>query len=153
MQWSKLKTRIRLRIHPELRERIDLHLTSYRRSHDGADKVWITIDGVRVFSAKHYQYYRAEHWELVEGSGIEGARHNLAKREIHGPNGFGDSMREYLDIPVAEALASDDTLIRAFAIIDRRAGKRSLAKMEIFSTDHKLVKAFYQLRTAREWIM
>ncbi|MGQ0762694.1 MAG: hypothetical protein ACT4OT_11880 [Acidobacteriota bacterium] len=39
---------------PELRDRIDFHLTSYRESHDGADKVWVTIDGQRVFDCKHY---------------------------------------------------------------------------------------------------
>jgi hypothetical protein len=60
VQWSKLKLRIKSFIAPELRDRIDFHLTSYRKSHDGADKVWITIDGERVFTCKHYQREWAE---------------------------------------------------------------------------------------------
>ncbi len=60
MQWSKLKSRVKDFICPELKDRIDFHLTSYRGSHDGADKVWITVDGQRVFGCKHYPYERAE---------------------------------------------------------------------------------------------
>src|SRR6185369_9440020 len=59
MQWSKLKARVKERICPELRDRVDFHLTSYRRSHDDVDKVWITIDGETIFKAKHYAYAKA----------------------------------------------------------------------------------------------
>jgi hypothetical protein len=152
VQWSKLKTRIRSRVCRELHERVDFHLTSYRRSHDGADKVWITVDGKRVFSCKHYSSEKAEASAYHDGYKRDEIKPLLAKSEIHSPRGFGDSMREYLDMPIAEALASDDPLIKAFAIIDRRAGKRALAKMEMSLLEHSLVKMFYELRTARDWV-
>jgi hypothetical protein len=51
MQWSKLKTRAKSFIVPSLRKRVDFHVTSYRWSHDEAEKAWVTLDGKRVFTA------------------------------------------------------------------------------------------------------
>ncbi len=146
MQWSKLKTRINDLICPDLKKRIDFHITSYRASHDGADKVWITIDGERVFCCKHYPYEWAErqaHHEGLKGNELKEA---LGEKEIHGPADFGNAMRAYLDMPVEEALRSADPLIRAFSIVDRRLGKRTIGKLEISDSDHMLVKTFYRLR-------
>ncbi|MBV9929060.1 MAG: hypothetical protein JOZ96_28875 [Acidobacteria bacterium] len=146
MQWSKLKSRVKALICPELRGRIDFHLTSYRESHDGADKVWITVDGKRVFSCKHYP----REWAGAEAyyGGLRGEQVTdfLKAREIHGPGDFGNAMRAYLDMPVGEALNSSDPLVRAFALVDRRVGKRTLEKFEISDAEHTLVKAFYDLR-------
>ena len=56
------------------------------------------------------------------------------------------AMREYPDLPIGEALKSSNPIIKAFAVIDRRAGKRTINKIEISDSDHTLVKAFYELR-------
>jgi hypothetical protein len=146
MQWSKLKSRVKGFICPELRDRIDFHLTSYRESHDGADKVWITIDGQRVFSCKHYPYEWAKAKAHHGGLRGEQVKSLLREEEIHGPKGFGDPMRAYLDMPIGEALKSTDPLIKAFAFIDRRVGKKKLETLEISGQEHTLVKAFYALR-------
>jgi hypothetical protein len=146
MQWSKLKARVKALIHPGLRDRIDFHLTSYRRSHDGADKVWITVDGRRVFGCKHYTRERAAGEAYV--AGLRGAQVRQALRdiEVHGPGDFGDAMRAYLDAPVREALQSPDPLVRAFALFDRRVGERTIRALEVADTEHTLVKTFYRLR-------
>jgi hypothetical protein len=146
MQWSKLKSRVKDLICPELRDRIDFHLTSYRESHDGADKVWITVDRERVFSCKHYPYEWAErqaYYDGLEGDKLKGV---LREHEVHGPKDFGNAMRAYLEMPIDEALVSIDPLIRAFSIVDRRLGKRKLETLEISDSEHTLVKTFYQLR-------
>lgn len=146
MQWSKLKSRVKSLIVPALRDRIDFHLTSYRSSHDGADKVWIMIDGKRIFSCKHYQHEWATF--AASRSGLRGNEVKSVLREvqIHSPGDFGDAMRAYLTMPVSVALGSEDPLIRAFAIVDRRLGKRSLARLDLSDCDHALVKAFFELR-------
>jgi hypothetical protein len=148
MQWSKLKSRVKSLICPELRDRIDFHLASYRESHDGADKVWITVDGRRVFSCKHYPY----EWAEAEAyhTGLRGAQVKdfMEGKEIHRPKDFGDAMRAYLDMPVNEALESADPLVRAFALVDRRVGRRTLERLEILGSEHMLVKAFFELRRA-----
>lgn len=147
MQWSKLKSKIKDFIRPELKDRIDFHLTSYRKSHDGADKIWITIDGERVFSCKHYLYEFGER-ELIwsEKMNLDQARVSLNRDEVHKPNEFGDAMRIYLDMPIEKALQSANPFIKAFALIDRRTGKRNIDKLNIDESEHALVKAFYKLR-------
>jgi len=146
MQWSKLKSRVKSLITPELRGRIDFHLTSYRASHDGADKVWITIDGKRIFSCQHYEHQWASF--TAYRSGLRGHEVESVLREvqIHSPGDFGNAMRLYLTMPVRIALSSHDPLIQAFAIVDRRIGKRSLAKLDLSNCEHALVKAFFELR-------
>ena len=148
MQWSKLKSRIKSLIAPEVRDRIDFHLTSYRESHDGADKVWITIDGERVFDCKHYPHEWAADRAYGNGLGGNEIRSALADVGIHGPKDFGYAMRAYLDMPVDQALQSSDPLVRAFAIVDRRVGKRTLATLDLSGFDHPLVNAFYKLRSS-----
>jgi hypothetical protein len=52
----------------------------------------------------------------------------------------------YISPSLRLALSSDDPLIKAFAIVDRRIGKRSFAKLDLSDCEHALVKAFYKLR-------
>ncbi len=152
MQWSKLKTRVKDFICPELRDRIDFHLTSYRESHDGTDKVWITVDGQRVFSCKHYPYEWAEADAYYDGLRDEQVKELFREKEIHRPQDFGDAIRAYLEMPISESLKSSEPLVKAFSLVDRRLGKRTLVKLEIFNSEHTLVKAFYDLRRASERI-
>jgi hypothetical protein len=146
MQWSKLKSRVKERICPELRDIIDFHVTSYRRAHDDVEKVWITVNGEMIYSIKYYSYHRA----IAEAffCGLSGAaiRSVLREIEIFQPKDFGNALRSYLDLPIQDALASSNPLIKAFAIIDRRAGKRTLAKLEVSDSEHPLVRTFYSLR-------
>jgi hypothetical protein len=112
MQWSKLKARIRDLICSELQPRIDFHVTSYRKSYDGADKVWITVDGVKVFSCKHYTRDRELYAARRRGLTSDEAKTHLRQFAIHGPNDFGNAMRAYLELPVREARASEEPIIR-----------------------------------------
>lgn len=148
MQWSKLKARVKDLICPELSGRIDFHLTSYRKSHDEADKVWITIDGRRAFCCKHYPHYRAKVAAYQCGLTGEAVNSVLREVEIFHPKDFGDATRAYLDMPVRDALKSPDPFIKAFAIVDRRVGSRTLKELELSKTEHTPVKAFYELRLA-----
>lgn len=159
MQWSKLKTRAKSFIVPSLRERIDFHVTSYRQSHDEAEKAWVTVDGKQVFTAIWYRHQYAGAKRKKTGTLARDGRGKtyrdleLSERvtepeqlEQHRPQQFGDALRVYLDIPVADALNSKDPFIRAMAMIDNRVGRESLRKHKPKSDDHSLVRLFYDLR-------
>jgi hypothetical protein len=51
-------------------------------------------------------------------------------------------------MPLADALKSPAPIVQAFAIVDRRVCKRTIAKLELPESKHTLVEAFYRLRTA-----
>jgi len=146
LPWSKLKARVKDRICPELSGRVDFYVTSYRRSHSDADTVWITVDGERIFEAKYYAYLRAMGEALSCGLTHDAIPSALRDREIFSPQEFGKALRSYLDLSIHDALASTNPLIKAFAIIDRRVGKRTLRKLEISDSEPLLVKTFYSLR-------
>jgi len=48
-------------------------------------------------------------------------------------------------LPLSEALESSNPIIKAFALIDRRVGKRTIDKIEISDSEYTPVKAFYEL--------
>jgi hypothetical protein len=150
MPWSKLRSTIRGLICPELRQRIDFHVTSYRHSHDEAEKAWITIDGKRILTSSWYQHQWYGWPKDAKGRLDREAQFpkhiNKEKHEVHLPQEFGDALRAYVDLPIGAALKSANPFIRALSIVDRRTGKRKLQAMKITDDDHSLVKAFYALR-------
>jgi len=62
------------------------------------------------------------------------------------PQHMGKSLREFLGMPIQEALQSPDPFIRAPGIIDRRIGRRSLERLQIEESAPSFVKLFYELR-------
>ncbi|SEG23215.1 hypothetical protein SAMN05421819_2303 [Bryocella elongata] len=159
MQWSKLKSRIRSFITPELRDRIDFHVTSYRRSHDEAEKLWVTVDGSQVFIASWYQHQfagakrtsagalaRDGRGRLVRDPAIPASIRRAEELELHLPQDVGDSLSAYLDLSADEALRSSDPFVVALAMIDRRVGRGRLEKAKGRTGEHSLIRLFYELR-------
>jgi hypothetical protein len=153
MQWSKLRASVRALICPELRRRVDFHVTHYRagaRSKSGI----ITIDGERFLTLSYHRFCREGDGWFLASRYEKGAVPLSAETtwcpeqrdEIHPPQQLGDAMRAYLDMPIKAALKSKNPFIRSLAIIDRRIGKRTLEELRIANYDHSLVKEFYRLR-------
>ena len=159
MKWSKLKSRVKDRVCPELRDRIDFHITRYRKATDNGIEAWITFDGNKIFGAGNYHRSvpGAVEWHRRKKEGMTVADAEmlrmeiidmLDRRELHDNEQLVGSMRAYLDMAVSDALKSDNPFIKALAIIDRRVGSRTLKKVEIDDSEHSLVKAVYELRCA-----
>jgi hypothetical protein len=159
MQWSKLKSRVRSFIVPELRDRIDFHVTSYRRSHDEAEKLWVTLDGKQIFVASwyHHQFAGAKRTSSgtlardgrgrpVRDPAIPFSVTRAEELELHQPQEFGNAMSAYLDLSIEEALNSANPFVAALAMIDRRAGRSRLAKARDRVQEHSLIRFLYELR-------
>ena len=93
-------------------------------------------------------------WEDFEGSwkAYEAAC-DVACRETWMPNGilchadFIDSVTIFLKNGIAESLHSDNYLLRIFAYMDRRVGKRTLVKIQDeVETLPEWVQQFYRIR-------
>ena len=151
MQWSKLKSRVKDLICPELHGVIDFHVTQYRKAHSWISEAWVTVNGERIFDCGSRTYARELAYEFLASKASRNAElvEILKRREIHEPQQMGEAMRAYLDMSVAEALKSDNPFIKALAIVDRRVGKRTIEKLNIDDSEHSLVRAFYELRCAK----
>lgn len=173
IQWSKIKKRMTALICPELRNRIGLHLTAYREASNECGEGWVTVDGTKIFGCSYLKHIthggsrvgygtwdrslddRQNHLNWLEGiEGHEFTSHERLLRDngIHSTREFVLALRIYPTLSVKQALHLTHPLWRAFAIIDRRLGRRSLERFPSTHLQHPLVKRFYELRlqTIRE---
>lgn len=66
---------------------------------------------------------------------------------------FLSAVTSFLQMPIKEALNSDNYIVRVFAILDRRIGKRTLRKIKedgAYQSYPFWVKQFYDLRLKTE---
>jgi hypothetical protein len=162
MRWSQLRKRIRDGIAPELRTRIDVHCTRYRAAHDDEGEAWITVDKVKV-SGGGYHHWFAEgaHCKTIDKHAAVGTHPGfyvastdskdvirLQASEIHMTEHITASLFNYLNTPFDKCLNSTNPVFRAFALVNRRLGKRRLEQFRIDRGEHSLVCLFFQLRRA-----
>lgn len=92
------------------------------------------------------QEYWKNYWYEKEHTPIE-------KRKEFDDTEFSEALEKYRSISISEALHSTNPIIRMFAILDRRVGKRTLKKFnEIVETQPKWLQFFYELRLYSEKI-
>ncbi len=84
--------------------------------------------------------YWAEFWTLLE-------KHPMADRTEYTDDEFCDALEKYRNQEIQESLHSTNPLIRMFAILDRRVGKRTLKRLkETLDTQPQWLKQIYALR-------
>ncbi|ASM72194.1 hypothetical protein SULPSESMR1_01374 [Pseudosulfitobacter pseudonitzschiae] len=64
---------------------------------------------------------------------------------------FNSTLFEYLNLSIEEILGSDQMVLRALGMFDKRLGKRRLKSLNL-SSDHELVQSFFRIRCAFEGI-
>lgn len=122
MRWSKIKERTADFLCEELCGRLQFYLTSYDKEHRERGRGWVTLDGDEIFSA----------------NGAEERQR------------FYETIVNYPNMAVEEALLSPDPLICALAIADRRVGKRRLQTMKDTNPTHPLVATVLAARLKRD---
>jgi hypothetical protein len=162
MQWSKIKTRMKEFVCPELQDRVDFHMTRFPEAHDQVGRAWVTIDGVEVLDCSFYRRLMVvvkERDALMKDKACgedyiekycasNKAGHKKADTDfIFDEDGFRNAILAYLDISIKDAVVSENPLIEAFALIDRHWGKRTFEKIRLSENAHPLVHAFYELRS------
>jgi hypothetical protein len=169
MQWSKLKKSVEAHFAPAVAGRVELRSTSYRHVHDGEGRGWITIDKEEVHDFSTLKYFvernnlaggirkanRAEDWMDPEQRAQyfeagEAADEILEKKGVVSKGWYEWSLREYLELTVEDALASDNFIHRGLAVLDRRLGKRRLKEIELPPTEHPLVQRLLAFRRQAE---
>jgi hypothetical protein len=112
--WSKVKKAFEEQLAMELRKRLQVHVASYPSGGRG----WIIFDGMELVSVE------APGWTLrVLG-------HSTCQDFVDGDTvELGRACGELPQLPITEALASPNPLLRGLAILDARCGKRRLQKL------------------------
>lgn len=149
MKWSKLKHAIEGYFADEVQGRVHIYTTKYTSGSNFMVRGWITIDKTEIanfstpdnharfagYSPDYNERIPAE--ERTEGKAAE--KGEFAQWEL------ADSCLQYINQSIDESFTSANPIIRAFAMLDRRTGKRRLLGLET-SDMHPLVKRMYDLR-------
>ena len=125
MRWSKLKHLTESRFADGVRGRVALHTTRYRYRlsmiHNEA-RSWITIDGREIINMTR--------WNEVDRRGVEYVGDRRFEVGVFHAYDLEMACEEMLTLPIEDALASPNPLVRALAVLDRRAGRRRLAGID-----------------------
>ena len=146
-----------------LKGRIQYFQTNYRGAHDQTGRAAIRLDGEEIFQCDYFnfseKYYDAWH-EIVPKKAEKAkviSRHEQAKLVASsqvGTHYFYNAFYEYHNNSIDKSIASPDAMIRLFAILDRRIGKRRLEKLvSEVEKQPEWLQVFYKLRLGAEGIV
>ena len=150
---------------PALRGHIQYFAASYRESHDQTGRAAIRLDGVEILRSNYYAYEQS-YWNRYQALRREGVGEDNPKapfRLAHAgtlsdgcfDNGFFyEAFGIFDNQSIGKSLVSENPLVRIFALLDRRLGKRRLLALEE-SMEQELdwVRAFYMIRMQAEGLM
>lgn len=137
---------------PALRGRVRYFAATYRESHDREGRAAILMDGEEILKSNYFDYsgtlwsmyYRSEE----EPSAIQQA---VLDRDLFDQRVFYNAFQEFDNQSIEASLSSENPVVRIFALLDRRVGKRRLAALaETMETELNWVRPFYRLRMEAE---
>ncbi|MBQ6020378.1 MAG: hypothetical protein IJL26_09400 [Clostridia bacterium] len=154
--WGGLKKRLESLLCDDFQGRISYFLTRYHDMHNAYGRAAVRLDGRELVRFSWTDMYRqeADVSELWRGKGQADWNDPALKEKWDADGTFCemDFLRAaagFIDLPISEALGSEDYIIRIFAILDRRIGKRTLDAIREkgeYLTWPDWVKQFYLLR-------
>ena len=143
MIWSKTKKVMESLLADSVKKRVQYHVTRYGPGVSQImTRAWVTWDGDEIANMSTIEGLQQVK-EKPEGEDLATLPGMLSRYA------FLSAAEVYLDSSIEQSLASDDPIVRAFAMLDRRVGKRRLAKLDV-ENKHPLVRKFYALRCEAE---
>ncbi len=145
-----------------LRGRIQYFATSYSKCPDHEGRSAIRLDGKEILKSSYYEYYIAasEAQQKIQALPcFDGKIHWKEVCQMALDNGdfdqsfFYSAFDEFDNQSIELSLKSSTPLVRVFALLDRRLGKRRLiALREKMENELEWVRFFYNLRMEAEGI-
>ena len=154
--WSGLRKSMTGMLCDKLQGRVDYSLARYHKVHNSYGKAAILVDRSECVIFTWREMYQQDQdmgaeWDFEKGLLPKEKMLNRKWNEdkILSDNDFLTSATNYLQMAVKVALESDDYLIRIFAIMDRRVGRKRLDEIWNSGSWRDLpewVRQFYRLR-------
>ena len=166
--WSKDKKQLEERLAPALEKKIVYIMEAGHKTTWGATyKVEIRYMGEPIVKFGEGKDYMVSYYECIERSHLTDIKwtkdetHQLFlkvqlklwEEKTYTTSMFFIGMKEYLSLSISDALEHEQWMIRLFAILDKRCGKRTLIKLaETINTYPDVLKEFYLIRLSNEGI-
>lgn len=156
MKWSKLRKELKERLADHLKARLDYHLTTYKNSLGFMGRAWVTWDGEEILNFSNqdtwithdaYSNGLAEtgYWPFTFDESEGRTMGRIMERGEFSKYDFAENAYRFLSLDIQEAAHSDNPMLRFFAVVDCRIGKRTLEAMRA-SEQHPMIQFMIKLR-------
>lgn len=161
MIWSKLKKTVEALLADTVKEHLRVYLTHYGSGESTSmNRAWLTWDGEEISTFSTIRWLRERNALVAQLSGVDAlmasqslrdrAASSLAQQGNYPVERFLGALEAYASLGIDEALQSDDELIRAWTMFDRRLGKRRLLAIGQQAIEHPLMRDWYRRRCVAE---
>lgn len=159
--WSGIRRRLEQEyLALSLRGRIQYYATTYSKSPDHEGRAAIRLDGKELISgcywnnwAKAKQFPRDEKYERRMTREFPFIDDTALRLGVFDQRCFYEAFREFDGQSIEESLSSDNLLVRIFAVLDRRLGKRRLLLLaETIEEQPETFREFFAIRAQAEGI-
>ena len=160
--WSGIRKRMESEYLAEsLRGHISYFATSYSKSPDHEGRAAIRYDGKEVIKGGYYQNWtkaesfpKDEKYERRMREEFAFMDDTAIKLGVFDQTCFYKAFDEFDNQSIEKSLYSDNLLVRIFAVLDRRVGKRKLISMkETIENEPDSIKEFFAIRINAEGIV
>lgn len=159
--WSKIKSKLENEyLADSLKGRIHYFATSYNKYPDHEGRAAILLDGKQIVSGSYCEQWskaqllpRDETLETRLRYEFPYMDNTAVKYGQFDQRCFYSAFYEFDNQSIEKSLYSENMLIRIFAILDRRIGKRRLRNLkETISPEPDIFQLFYNIRIEAEGI-
>ena len=143
-----------------LRGHISYFVTSYNRSHDHEGRAAIRYDGKEIIKGCYYYNWTKaalfpedEKYERRMKEEFAFMDDTAIKLGVFDQTCFYKGFKEFANQSIEKSLCSENLLVRIFAVLDRRVGKRKLLTLkENIENESDSFKEFFTIRIRAEGI-
>ena len=162
MSWSGIRKRLEQEFLAEsLRGRIQYYAVSYSKCSDHEGRAAVRFDGREILKGNYFDYEKTAYLherelqkeapELSRSERWKTARQATLRDGCFDQRDFYSAFREFETQSVEDSLDSENAIVRMFAILDRRVGKRRLkALAERIPDEPEWLQRFYLIRFEAE---
>ena len=158
--WTKMRQKLEQEYLAEsLKGRLTYFVTAYHAMHDGDEgRVAVRLDGNEILKSNFFERF-AEMWKrydaMQKDPDITDAWRKSASQAIESgafyQNDFYRAFHALDNQSITESLSSENALVRMLALLDRRTGKRTLAKLrDRMASEPQWLQMIYYIRLEAE---
>ena len=160
--WSGIRKKLETEYLAEsLRGHIQYYATSYSRSPDHEGRAAIRYDGKEIIKGcywnawvKAHLFPKDEKYDKRMSTEMAYMDDTALRLGVFDQRCFYNAFAEFDNQSIEESLGSDDLIVRIFAVLDRRIGKRRLVSMkETIANEPETFQEFYAIRAKAEGLL
>lgn len=159
--WSGIRKKLESEyLAKSLQGHIQYYATTYSRSHDHEGRAAIRYDGKEIIKGCYwYNWTKADQFPKDEKYERRMREENAfmddtaLKLGVFDQRSFYAAFQEFDQQSIEKSLKSENLIVRIFAVLDRRVGKRRLLMMkDTIEQEPNTFKEFYAIRARAEGI-